>query len=384
MARSIPCMIVRGGTSKGVYIAEQDLPADAELRDATILSLFGSPDRRQIDGLGGADPLTSKVCLIGPAPQHGEYAGTTDLTYTFGQVSIDQPSVDYGGLCGNLTAGLGVYALWRGLVSPVAPLTSVRIYNTNLGRRLVCEVPVKDGEPLEHGDFTVPGVPGTGPQINVDFADTAGGATNALLPTGNTTDILTIAGADEVEVSMLDIGNACVFLRAADVGLTGTETATEIDADTALVERLEALRAQAAHAMGMIDDPKTALRDSPAVPLLAMVAPPRTYRSVSDDTDIDAGQCDLLGRMMFMQRAHKAYAATGSVCTGVASRLPGTIVHEVCTQRSTSSPVIRIGHPAGVVDTEAVVATGSDGVTVKRATIGRTARRLMDGAAFIR
>jgi 2-methylaconitate cis-trans-isomerase PrpF len=383
MGRPIPCMLVRGGTSKGVYLDERDLPAKGQARDELVLSIFGSPDTRQIDGLGGADPLTSKVCLIGPPPTQGAYAGTTDISYTFGQVSIDEAVVDYRGLCGNLTTGVGVYALWAGLVQPAAPVTAVRIYNTNLGRQLTCEVPVEDGRPLEVGDYVVPGVPGSGAKITVDFSDTGGGATGALLPTGNTIDTLDVPGVGQVEASLVDIGNAHVFVRAADLDLTGTETAAEIDADQTLCERLETIRAHAAHAMGMVEDPERALAQSLAVPMLALVAPPQDYRNVSGEETVSAERCDLLARLMFMQQAHKAYAATSTVCTGVASRLRGTVVNEVCERREETPWCVRIGHPAGVVETETVIERGSDSVIVKRATLGRTARRLMEGTVFV-
>ena len=154
MTTSIPCTILRGGTSKGVYLREADLPTDPKERQATILAIFGSPDKRQIDGLGGADPLTSKVCIVGPPPLvgTGKYA---DLSYTFGQVEIDKPSVDFRSLCGNLTSGVGAFAIWDGLVRPVPPMTLVRVYNTNLDSILIVEVPVSDGRPLESGDFVI-------------------------------------------------------------------------------------------------------------------------------------------------------------------------------------------------------------------------------------
>jgi len=173
MSDAIRCWIIRGGTSKGVYLKEADLPRDAAERDRTILGIFGSPDKRQIDGLGGADPLTSKVCVVGPPPIARP---DCHLTYTFGQVEIDKPHIDYNSLCGNLTAGVAAFALWENMVRPVEPVTEVRIYNANLDATIIAEVPVQDGRPRERGDYATPGVPGRGAKITLNLAGTAGGA----------------------------------------------------------------------------------------------------------------------------------------------------------------------------------------------------------------
>ena len=382
MSTSIPCTILRGGTSKGVYLREADLPTDPKERQATILAIFGSPDKRQIDGLGGADPLTSKVCIVGPPPLvgTGKYA---DLSYTFGQVEIDKPSVDFRSLCGNLTSGVGAFAIWDGLVPPVPPITSVRVYNTNLDSILIVEVPVSDGRPLESGDFVIPGVPGSGAKIQVDFADTAGTSAGALLPSGNPCDRLDIPGFGKIDVSMVDIGNAHAFVRAADLGRSGTETASSIDADAELCWILERIRAYAGVAMGMIDDPDRAVEISPATPLVAMIAPPQDYENVIGDNHVTAEESQFLSRLMFMQQMHKTYAGTSTVCTGVASRIPGTIVHEARRPSDRDYMIVRIGHPAGVIETESALDIDGDAHVVTRATLGRTARRIMKGTVYI-
>ena len=174
MSDQIRAVILRGGTSKGIYLHENDLPREATAREKVILKIFGSPDKRQIDGLGGADPLTSKVCIIGAPSTDVPGAVDASIFYTFGQVEIDEPHVDLGSLCGNLTAGVGVFAIWEKLVEIKEPISRVRIYNTNLQRMLYTEVPVKDGRPIEAGNYAIPGVPGTGAKIQVDFPDTAG------------------------------------------------------------------------------------------------------------------------------------------------------------------------------------------------------------------
>ena len=377
MATPIRCVIMRGGTSKGVFLRDGDLPKDEDARREAVLQAFGSPDRRQIDGLGGADPLTSKLAIIGPPPPGSD----AHLTYTFGQVEIDEPEIDWRSLCGNITSAVGVYAIEEGLVKPAADLTVVRIFNTNLNRILRVEVPMENGRPKEHGDHVVPGVPGSGARILVDLAATAGGATGLLLPTGAPVDSVEVPGLGTVQMSLVDIGNAHVFVRARDVGMVGTETAADIDADPALLDRLEAVRAAGALRMGMISEIAASRRESPATPILGVISPPADYRNDIGRSVVKASEVDLVSRLQFMQRTHKTYAGTSTVCTGVASRLPGTIVHEAC--RRTNASTVRIGHPAGVIETESEVSPEGAGYTVSRATLGRTARRIMEGTVFL-
>ena len=381
MSRPVRCVIMRGGTSKAVFLKEADLPPDAAARDRAILAIFGSPDRRQIDGLGGADPLTSKLALIGPPRFDEPRAAGTHLTYTFGQVEMEHPEIDWLSLCGNISAAVGAFAVREGMVRPDSPITAVRAYNTNLRRVLAIEVPVEDGQPQERGDYAVPGVPGSGARILIDFADTAGAATGALLPTGRPVDRLEVPGHGTVEASLVDIGNAHVFVRARDVGLRGTETAAEIDRDAALRALLERVRGAAAERMGMVAAAGRSREDSPATPILGMVAPPADYRNDMAGETVPAAAVDLVSRLMFMQQAHKTYAGTSTVCTGVASKLPGTLVHEAARPRN--RPEVRIGHPAGVIETEAVVDAGPSGPAVRRATLGRTARRILEGYVFV-
>ncbi|WP_043837343.1 2-methylaconitate cis-trans isomerase PrpF family protein [Muricoccus aerilatus] len=383
MARQTRCVMMRGGTSKAVFLKEADLPSDPVARDALILSIFGSPDKRQIDGLGGADPLTSKLAVIGPPRAELPEAAGTHLTYTFGQVEIDGPAIDYLSLCGNISAAVGAFAVREGMVEAQSPVTTVRAWNTNLKRVLRIEVPVEDGQPAEDGDFAIPGVPGTGARIFVDFADTAGGATGALLPTGNPVDRLEVEGVGTIEASLIDIGNPHVFVRAADVGMTGRETPAEIDGDAKLLDRLERVRGVAAHRLGLATSPSMARVETPAVPILGMVAAPDAYRDFLHGREVPAEEMDVLARLMFMQRTHKTYAGTSTVCTGVASRLPGTLVHEAARPVPHETAECRIGHPAGVITTEVKVYGGNGPeFRVQRATLGRTARRIMEGYVF--
>jgi 2-methylaconitate cis-trans-isomerase PrpF len=383
MANPIRCVIMRGGTSKAVFLKENDLPTNPVLRKKIILSVFGSPDKRQIDGLGGADPLTSKLAIIGP-PRADLRAAGTHLTYTFGQVEIDTPEIDFLSLCGNISSAVGAFAVYEGLVAATEPITTVRAYNTNLNRVLNIEVPVQGNRPIEHGDFVVPGVPGTGARILVDFADTGGAACGALLPTGNSIDRLDVPGFGTIEASLVDIGNAHVFIRARDVGLVGTETAAEIDAKSDLRDLLERIRGAAAYRMKMISDPAHSKAESPATPILGMVSPPADYRNEIARSTVKKADVDLVSRLMFMQQMHKTYAGTSTVCTGVASRIAGTTVHEMTRSETLDRDVVRIGHPAGVVSTETRVDLNGNDYRVQRATLGRTARRIMEGYVYPR
>lgn len=371
----VRCAILRGGTSKGIFLHENDLPRDEVLRDRMILAIFGSPDVRQIDGLGGADPLTSKLAIIGPSSRPD-----ADVDYTFGQVSIKEPLIDYSGNCGNISAAVGPFAIDEGLVRAREPVTKVRIHNTNTGKIIVAEVPVKNGKARVTGDYQIDGVPGTGAKIMLDFAGTAGAATGRLLPTGRPVDVLDVPGYGRLEVSLVDAANPMVFVRASDLGLTGTESPAEVDSRPELLALLEKIRALGACAMGLAATPEDASRRIPAFPMLAFVAPPRDYRSFTDQKLIRAEEVDFVSRLMFMQVMHKTYAGTGTTCTGAAAAIPGTIVNEVAGRHEGE---IRIGHPAGIITIEVAAAVLGNEVTLTRAAVGRTARRLMDGYVYV-
>ncbi|MDR2945397.1 MAG: proline racemase family protein [Candidatus Adiutrix sp.] len=372
--KRIPCVIARGGTSKGMYIKKNHLPSDPAQRDADILAVFGSPDIRQIDGLGGADPLTSKLAIIGPPTRPD-----ADVDYTFGQVSFKAPMVDYSGNCGNISAGVGPFAIDEGLVKVTEPVTTVRIHNTNTGKLLIAEVPVKGGYAAVNGDCAIDGVPGTGAKIMLDFADTKGSATGKLLPTGKVKEVLKTSLGD-FEVSMVDCANAMVFVKAESLGLKGTEGPKEFDGDKALLDKLEAIRGAAAVAMGLAASEAEALAKAPAFPMLAVVSPPADYQSYSTGQTVKADSVSFVARNMFMQVLHKTYAGTGTCCTGVAASIPGTVVAEVKAEHPAWGNGINIGHPCGVIGVEAVVENGE----VKRAAFSRTARRIMEGSVFIR
>lgn len=367
----IPCVIMRGGTSKAVFLLENDLPAEPQQRDRVILAIFGSPDSRQIDGLGGADPLTSKLAIIGRSNRPD-----ADVDYTFGQVDIRTPFVDYSSNCGNISSAVGPFAIAQGLVKTVEPVTVVRIYNTNTNSVFQAEVPVVDGRPAVQGNYHIHGVPGTGARIGLNLAGTVGSKTGKLLPTGHPTDMIEVEGFGPLEVSMVDAGSPMVFVRASDLGLTGIETPAQIDSDARMLELLENIRCIAAEKMG-IADRATAREKVRAVPMVAFVAPPQDYHSHIDGAPVSAQNIDFVSRDMFMQIMHKTYSGTATVCTGCAAVTPGTLVYQLRGPRKEG--LVRIGHPGGIIECDTSVKDG----TITRAVFGRTARRIMEGYVYV-
>lgn len=370
--------IMRAGTSKGIFLLRNDLPKDAEERDKVICSIFGSPDVRQIDGLGGADPLTSKLAIIARSTRPD-----ADVDYTFGQVSINEQYIDYSGNCGNISAGVGPFAIDEGLVNAEENMTTVRIHNTNTGKIIVADVPMSDGKAAVYGDCAIAGVPGTGARIMLDYSDTAGAATGKMLPTGNATDELDIPDYGKVTVSIVDVANPVVFVRAKDLGLTGTETPQELGSNPDMLKLLEKIRGTAAVKVGIAKDLEDALKRCPAFPMLAFVSKPADYTSFTDGRTIKAGDVDIVSRLMFMQVMHKTYAGTGTICTGAAIKIPGSIANEMVAEADSKS-LLKIGHPAGVIDVEVAVEKAAGGIKLKRAAISRTARRIMDGFSYIK
>lgn len=372
------CTIYRGGTSRGVYIHRNELPSDPIIRDKVILAIYGSPDVRQIDGLGGADPLTSKVAIIG-SPTRPD----ADVDYLFGQVSLTRPFIDYRGNCGNISSGVGPFAIDEGLVEPKEPITKVCIHQVNTNRIIVAEVPTVNGKAAIEGDYKIDGVPGTGARVTLDFADSAGSVTGKLLPTGNVVDELNVESLGKIEVSVVDAANPTVFCRMADVGLKGTETPQEIDSNTSLCKRIESIRGTATELIGLVKDKKEAAIKSPYVPFIAFVSEPITYTEFTTSEVVKAEDLDLTSRLCFMQQTHKAYPVTGTVCTGVAAKMPGTIVNEALSERGKISKEISIGHPAGMITIEVDVEKRDSEFIINRAAVGRTARRIMEGYVYV-
>jgi 2-methylaconitate cis-trans-isomerase PrpF len=363
----IPTVIYRGGTSKAVFLKENDLPGDVKERDKVICAIFGSPDKRQIDGLGGADPLTSKLAIIGPSSRPD-----ADVNYTFGQVSIDSPAILYGGVCGNVSAAVGPYAIDEGFVRPTEPETKVRIHCTNNGRIIEASVPVIGNKVRIGGDFSIDGVPGTGAKIELNWSDMVGANTGRLLPTGNVTDVLDVEGVGKITVSIVDVANPGVFVRASDVGLKGTESPDEIDANLELLKKSEAIT-------------KVVMERIKNIALLTYVAPSADYKNFVTGETVKADQVDFLVRLIFMGKLHKTFAASMINCCGTAAMIPGTVVNQVAKPGLSAKGMVCMGHPSGSAELEGVeIAETSAGIEVKKIIVNRTARRLMEGHAFVK
>jgi len=351
----IPCTLMRGGTSKGPFFLASDLPADTELRDRVLLAAMGSPDVRQVDGLGGADPLTSKVAIISRSSRPG-----IQVDYLFAQVSIDRPLVDVTPNCGNMLAGVGPFAIERGLVASRDAVTPVTIYMVNTGNVAVAHVPTPGRQVSYEGDACIAGVPGRAAAIRIDFLDTEGSVCGTLLPTGRALDQI-----EGVEATLIDNGMPVVVLRAADLGKTGHETPAELDTDKKFKDRLEQIRIQAGERMGLGD-----VR-SKVVPKMTLIAPPRNGGS-------------LITRTFIPHKCHAAIGVLGAVTIGTACVLPGSVAAGVVSVPDGAVKRLSVEHPTGELSVELEV-VGADGAEprVVRASLIRTARALFRGEVLI-
>jgi len=367
---AVPTTIYRCGTSKGIFLMENDLPADPELRDKVVLAVFGSPDKRQIDGLGGAEVLTSKLAIIGPSS-----VPDADVDYLFGQVDIESPYISYAGMCGNISSGVAPFAIEQGLVKAVEPITKVRVHSVNLDRIFVTEVPVKDGMPVIGGDYKVPGVPGTGAKLNIDMVGMAGSFGKGALPTGNAQDTLDVPGVGKITGSLVDVTNPCFFIRAEELGLKGDEVKKE-DFKNGELEKIELIRKEVFKLLEKPYDGKD------AVPFVAFVTEARDYVDHLTGATIRKEDVDFLSRVYFRNGIHQTYPGSISCCTGAAAVIPGTVVFEARGDKATKD--VMIGHPAGVIDVEAIAHEEDGQVVLDRLTYGRTARRIMDGYCYVK
>ncbi|WP_010543048.1 4-oxalomesaconate tautomerase [Sphingomonas elodea] len=343
-------MWMRGGTSKGAFFLAEDLPADPATRDAFLLRIMGSPDPRQIDGMGGADPLTSKVAVVSKSTRDG-----ADVDYLFLQVFVDQAIVSDAQNCGNILAGIGPFAIERGLVAADDGETRVRVYLVNTGQRAEILVQTPGGRVTYAGDARIDGVPGTSAPIPLEFRDTAGSSCGALLPTGNAADMV-----EGVPVTLIDNGMPCVVLKAEDVGVTGYEDRDTLDGDTALKARIEAVRLAVGERMNLGD-----VREK-SVPKMMLVAPPRNGGAVTV-------------RSFIPHRAHASIGVLGAVSVATACLLPGSPANQVAAIPEGRRKTLSVEHPTG--ETTCVMELDEAG-TVTSAAMLRTARKLMDGEVF--
>ncbi len=376
-AKKLPVTIMRGGTSKGVYILEDDMPSNHDEWEALLLRLMGSPDSKQIDGLGGSYSVTSKVAIIKKSDNPD-----ADVDYTFAQVSVDKPLVSYKGNCGNISSGVGPFAIEKGLVQAQDGITTVRIFNTNTQKIIAADVRTPGGMVEYSGDFAIAGVPGTASPVKLKFVSPAGTLGKGLLPTGNATDILDVPEFGQVQVSIIDAANPLVFVKAKDIGLTGKELPDNLNANPKMLELLETIRGLAAQKLDLIDDYTKSAWETPGIPKMTFVASPEDY-TTSDGKAIAKGDIDILSRMMSMQKPHPSYAMTGAMCTAAACVVPGSVVNQVLAPNA-DTQFIRIGHPGGILECGVDYRENGKCPEIIDTFGFRTANLLMEGTASIR
>jgi len=375
----IPAVFVRGGTSKGIMFHARDLPAARSRWDPIFLSALGSPDPygRQLDGMGGGLSSLSKICVMGPPTRND-----ADIDYTFAQVLIKEAHVDYNALCGNMSSAVGPYAVDEGLVNVSGDSATVRIHNTNTNKIISATFPLDGGLAAVEGDLVIPGVDGSGAPVRLDFLDPGGATTGHLLPTGKVVDQLEVQGYGTFEVSMVDASNACVFVRAADIGLSGTEMPAEIEANTRVMETLAAIRLAASVCMGVEATLEDAARNTP-VPFVGFVAAPATTKNLAGAT-IAADDVDLVARIVSNGQLHRALPLGASMCMAVAAGIAGSVVNGVTRGGRRAQDALRISMPSGVLQVAAEVLQQNGEWHAVCGSFYRTQRRLFDGHVVVR
>lgn len=351
---AIPCTLMRGGTSKGPFFRATDLPADVASRDRILLAALGSPDMRQIDGVGGADALTSKVAIVGAATRPG-----ADVDYLFLQVVVNEARVDGSQNCGNMLAGVGPFAIEHGLVPVTGSSTAVRVHMVNTGSIAVVHVETSEGTVRYDGEARIDGVPGTAAPIRIEFLEIAGGSCGALLPTGSVRD--RIAG---FEVTAIDNGMPVVVLRASDFELTGRETPATMEADAALRARVESVRLAAGRAMNLGDVSRK------TVPKMCLVSAAQNGGAIATRTFIP-------------HKVHTAIGVFGAVSVATACALPGSIASELAGTSDFGARTFEIEHPTGFFSVDMEIEPSSRGPHVRRCALLRTARALMRGEVLV-
>ena len=379
----IPATYMRGGTSKGVFFRLDDLPEAARVpgpaRDALLLRVIGSPDPygKQIDGMGGATSSTSKTVIVAKSSRPGH-----DVDYLFGQVSIDNPFVDWSGNCGNLSSAVGSFAIGSGLVDPERlpqdGVAVVRIWQANIAKTIVAHVPMSNGQVQETGDFELDGVTFPAAEVQLEFMDPAAeeeGAGGAMFPTGNLVDELEVPGVGTLKATMINAGIPTIFVNADAIGYTGAELQEAINGDPRALAMFETIRAYGALRMGLIDSIEDAAKRQ-HTPKIAFVAKAADYVA-SSGKQVAAGDIDLLVRALSMGKLHHAMMGTAAVAIGTAAAIPGTLVNLAAGGGTRNA--VRFGHPSGTlrVGAEAVEADGA--WSVSKAIMSRSARVLMEG-----
>ncbi len=380
----LPAVFMRGGTSNAVVFHSKDLPRDRASWDEIFLAAIGSPDPygRQLDGMGGGVSSVSKVCVVGPSTR-----ADADIDYTFAQVQVKKAEVDYGANCGNMSSAMGPFAVDEGIFRVAggtggAGEVMVRIHNTNTKKIIQARFHWDDGLSEVDGDLAIPGVSGTGSPVRLEFLQPGGATTGKLLPTGNVTDVLDVPGVGKLTVSMVDAANATVFVRAADLGLSGIEMPDALEANTAIMKKLAAIREAASVAMGITQNAVDAAKKS-SVPFVGFVSGPQDASLLTGET-LRAADVDLTARMLSNGQPHRALPLTVSLCTAVAARLEGSVVHAAARPTSDFNAPIRIAMPSGILTVAAHVQKKDGQWHAEQGAFYRTQRRLFEGFVYVR
>ena len=375
----IPAVFMRGGTSNAVVFHQRDLPADRAQWDEIFLAAIGSPDPygRQLDGMGGGISSLSKVCVVGPPTRPD-----ADIDYTFAQVQVKEAKVDYSANCGNMSSAMGPFAVDEGLVKVAGREALVRIHNTNTRKIIWSRFALDDGLSAVDGDLAIPGVAGTGSPVRLEFREPGGATTGKLLPTGNVIDTLEVPGVGRLRASMVDAANACVFVSAADLGLTGTEMPDVLDNSPEILGKLAAIRIAASVAMGIAANAGEAMRKK-AVPFVGFVSPAQDARLLTGE-DIKSDQVDLTARMISNGQPHRALPLTASLCMAVAARLAGSVVHQAARATGDPESEIRIAMPSGILTVAASVKQKNGQWHAEQGAFYRTQRRMFEGCVLVR
>jgi len=376
----VPCQFWRGGTSRAVLFAEEELSDyDRTQRESIILAALGSPDPagRQVDGLGGGSSSLSKAAIVRP----GVPSEDADVAFEFAQVEVSQAVVDFSGNCGNISAAIGPYAVNSGLLEASEPVTDVACLSLNTGQRFVSRVPVESGRFNPTGDYVISGVPGSGSRIDLSYPSPFGSVNGSVFPTGMTSETVVLPSHRKVTVSIVDVANPMVFVAGEDMGIDVGASPEEIELKSDELRELEVIRAEAAVRLGMANSSAEAMAESPTVPKVAVVARADSYISTEGEV-VRSREVDLLVRLISMRRVHRTLAVTAAMSAAATAQISGTVVGR-CVQQTIGNTV-RLGHPAGVLACDARVEQLAEGRwVVPEVSVSRTARLIMNGHVLI-
>lgn len=378
--RKFKTVFMRGGTSKGCMFLRKDLPADQGMWDSIFLQAMGSPDPKQIDGMGGTVSSNNKIVIVWKSE-----LPNVDIEYLVGQVIVGKKQVDYKSNCGNMTAATAPFAVEEGLVEITEPITTVRMLNRNTEKYINVTVPI-DPEThtfAQNGDCHIAGVDGTAAELKVDFLDPAGSKTGKLLPTGSPMDVLDIPGHGKIEATILDVSNPMVLVRAEDIGLTGTELPEEINSNASACELLEKIRGTACVMMGLAKDLEDATKNQPGVPKVGFFTTPVTFNDIEGGV-VEAEDMDICARVISVFKCHKACPLTAASAISVACFLEGSLLNKTLGAPEAGRETVRVGHPSGVMTMVPTIRKEGGQVLVPGVAVQRTARRIMEGTLYIR